>query len=111
MSSFKVIDPSFNYKQTLNNSQIKFFKFLKVNIFNESLATSPFEAQIGDVIWLKRFNVKIADKGQPVAYENTYSYWCLVKENESSSDRFEVLKRKETLKQSLDFSDYEKLRI
>lgn len=41
MSSFKIIDPSFNYKQSVNNEKVKFFKFLKVNIFTESLLSAP----------------------------------------------------------------------
>ena len=41
MSSFKVIDPSFNYKQSVNNKNVKFFKFLKVNIFSETLSSAP----------------------------------------------------------------------
>lgn len=77
MSSFKIIDPSFNYKQQLNNPRVKFFKFAKVNIFSESLQSAPTGIQIGDVLRLKRFGVKLSDKGQPVFFENIYSYWSV----------------------------------
>lgn len=43
MSSFKIIDPSFNYKQSVNNKHVRFFKFLKVNIFSESLFSAPLK--------------------------------------------------------------------
>lgn len=90
MSSFKVIDPSFNYKQSVNNKNVKFFKFLKVNIFSETLASAPLNVQIGDVIKLKRFGFKLSDKGQPVSFENTYSNWSVFRNEFKNNDEFEI---------------------
>lgn len=63
MSSFKIIDASFNYKQSVNNKEVKYFKFVKVNIFSETLESAPLCVSIGDIIRLKRFSFKLSDKG------------------------------------------------
>lgn len=69
VTSFKVIDPSFNYKTKINNEKIKFHKFFKINVFNETTDNAPKVAYIGDIIRLRRFNYKVTDRGQIVGYE------------------------------------------
>lgn len=54
----KIIDPSFNYMAFIENKQLKFHKYVTVNIKAQFLARCPKIKNVGDILRLRRFNVK-----------------------------------------------------
>ena len=56
----KLIDPSFNYMAYINNKEVKFHKYITVNIYAQFLARCPKIKNVGDILRLRRFNVRLA---------------------------------------------------
>lgn len=77
ITSLKVIDPSFNYKTQIQNESIKFHKFFKITLQHETPEQAPKIAHIGQIIRLRRFRYKLADRGQIVGYDQKFSNWLI----------------------------------
>ena len=77
ITKLKVVDPSFNYKEELKISQLKFHKFIHVNIFTETPEDAPKVTYIGDIIRLRRFKFKYTSKGEIMGNDTKYSNWLV----------------------------------
>lgn len=77
ITKLKVIDPSFNYKEELKLSPLKFHKFIHINIFTETPEDAPKVTYIGDIIRLRRFKFKYTSKGEIMGNDTKYSNWLL----------------------------------
>lgn len=77
LTRVKIIDPSFNYRQDLACPQLKFHKYVHVNIYTETPDDAPKIKFIGDIIRLRRFKFKYSDRGELKAYERKYSNWLI----------------------------------
>lgn len=114
LTSFKVIDPSFNYKSQINNNKIKFHKFFKINVFSEVPEKAPSVAYIGDIIRLRRFSYKITDRGQIIGYEQKFSNWLIYPGyNPNNKEYSEQAMCCKTFDKNIDrkLNDYEKGRL
>ncbi len=76
-TKLKVIDPSFNYKQKLENPNLKFHKFVHVNIYTETPEEAPRIKFIGDILRMRRFHFKMTPRGELMANEKQYSNWLV----------------------------------
>ena len=109
-TKLKVIDPSFNYKTDHNIEKLKFHKYVYINIYTEKPEGAPRIKYVGDIIRLRRFNFKIAEKGELIGNEVKFSNWLIYDGIKGSSN---------TSRCSKDFlankdrklTDYEKGRI
>lgn len=77
VTSLKVVDPSFNYKTQIKNEAIKFHKFFKINLQNETPEKAPQITHIGEIIRLRRFRYKVTNRGQIIGYEQPFSNWLI----------------------------------
>ena len=77
ITKLKVIDPSFNYKEELKLGQLKFHKFVHVNIFTEKPEDAPKITFVGDIIRLRRFRFKYTSRGELMGNESKYSNWLI----------------------------------
>lgn len=77
ITKLKVIDPSFNYKEELKLNQLKFHKFIHVNIFTETPEDAPKVTYIGDIIRLRRFKFKYTSKGEIMGNDTKYANWLV----------------------------------
>ena len=57
VTKLKVIDPSFNYLAYIKNKDIKFHKYVTVNVYSQFLARCPKIKNVGDILRMRRFNV------------------------------------------------------
>ena len=55
----KIIDDTFNYKAYIENPEIKFHKFVTVHVYSQFVNKCPKVKNVGDIIRLRRFNVRI----------------------------------------------------
>lgn len=76
-TKLKVIDPSFNYKTNLEINELKFHKYVYINIYTEKPDQAPRIKYVGDIVRLRRFNYKIADKGELIGNEVKFSNWLI----------------------------------
>lgn len=60
VTKIKLIDPTFNFRSFIKNKQIKFHKFITVNIYSQFLTRCPKIKNVGDILRLRRFNVSLA---------------------------------------------------
>lgn len=58
----KVIDPTFNYKAYIENTEIKFHKFVTIHVYSSYINKCPKIKNVGDIIRLRRFNVRFQPK-------------------------------------------------
>lgn len=86
ITKLKVIDPSFNYKEELKLSQLKFHKFIHINIFTETPEDSPKVTFIGDIIRLRRFRFKYTSKGEVMGNETKYANWLIYSGKKGDSE-------------------------
>lgn len=77
LTRVKVVDPSFNYKVDLKLPQLKFHKFVHVNIYTETPERAPKIKFVGDIIRLRRFKFRYSERGELKAYEKKYSNWLI----------------------------------
>ena len=73
----KIIDPSFNYKTELKTPQLKFHKFVHVNVYSETPENAPKVTNVGDIIRLRRFRFKYTEKGEIMGNDMKYSNWLI----------------------------------
>ena len=85
ITKLKVIDPSFNYKEELKLGQLKFHKFIHVNIFTETPEDAPKVTFIGDIVRLRRFKFKYTSKGEIMGNDTKYSNWLVYSGKKSDS--------------------------
>ena len=76
-TKLKVIDPSFNYKTNLHVKNLKFHKFVHVNIYCETPDNAPRIQYVGDIIRLRRFKFKLTPKGELMGNMQKYSNWLI----------------------------------
>ena len=76
-TKLKVIDPSFNYKTNHEIQGLKFHKYVYINIYTEKPEFAPRIKYVGDIVRLRRFNYKIADKGELIGNEVKFSNWLI----------------------------------
>lgn len=76
-TKLKVIDPSFNYHSQHNIPNLKFHKFVYINIYTEKPEAAPRIKYVGDIIRLRRFHFKIAEKGELMGNEVKFSNWLI----------------------------------
>lgn len=77
ITKLKVIDPSFNYKIELKLDQLKFHKFVHINVFTEKPEDGPKIKCVGDIIRLRRFKFKYTSKGELMGNDLKYSNWLV----------------------------------
>ncbi len=77
ITKLKVIDPSFNYKEELKVKDLKFHKFVHINIFTENPEEAPKVTYVGDIIRLRRFKFKYTGKGEVMGNETKYANWLI----------------------------------
>lgn len=56
---------------------MKFHKFVRINIYSETIEEAPKSSIIGEIIRLRRFKFKITEKGQLVGFMNKFSNWLI----------------------------------
>jgi len=95
ITKLKVVDPSFNYKEELKISQLKFHKFIHVNIFTETPEDAPKVTYIGDIIRLRRFKFKYTSKGEIMGNDIKYSNWLIYSGKKDDSEISTSYKRYE----------------
>ena len=71
----KVIDPSLNIKVHMQNSFIKFHKFVTVHFYSELGGTVPIPKRVGDIIRMRNFHFVLTEKGEHIAYDTKFSNW------------------------------------
>ena len=76
-TKLKVIDPSFNYHSQHDIANLKFHKFVYINIYTEKPEAAPRIKYVGDIIRLRRFHFKIAEKGELMGNEVKFSNWLI----------------------------------
>ena len=76
-TKLKVIDPSFNYKANLDIKNLKFHKFIHINIYSETPDNAPRIQYVGDIIRLRRFKFKLTPKGEIMGNMQKYSNWLI----------------------------------
>ena len=79
VTKVKVIDPSFNFKAYIQNSSIKFHKFVTIHLYSESVESAPKAKNVGDILRMRRFHFVLSEKGELVAYETKFSNWLIYK--------------------------------
>lgn len=87
-TKLKIIDPSFNYKAEVKYAELKFHKFVHVNIYTETPEEAPKVKSVGDIIRLRRFRFKYTPKGELMANDLKFSNWLVysaVRENKDIS--------------------------
>lgn len=57
----KVIDPSFNFMTFIDNKELKFHKYVTINVYAQFQARCPKIKNVGDILRLRRFNVMADD--------------------------------------------------
>lgn len=72
-----MIDPTFNCKAYINNKDIKFHKFVTVQIYSKFLNKCPKVKNVGDIIRLRRFQFCLSPKGELIGYQNQFSNWLI----------------------------------
>lgn len=106
----KVIDPSFNYKEKVNNPNLSFHKFVHVHLYLEDPKDVPKIEKVGTVIRLRRFSYKISDRGDMVAAEVKFSNW-LVYSGECNAPVEHISAKKIANNKGRELSAYEAGRI
>lgn len=76
-TKLKVIDPSFNYLSQHDIKNLKFHKYVYINIYTEKPEHAPRIKYVGDIIRLRRFNFKITEKGELLGNEAKFSNWLI----------------------------------
>lgn len=76
-TKLKVIDPSFNYRANLRVKNLKFHKFVHINIYTETPEMAPKIQYVGDIIRLRRFKFKFTAKGELMGNMQKYSNWLV----------------------------------
>lgn len=76
-TKLKVIDPSFNYKADIDAKNLKFHKFVHINIYSETPESAPRIQYVGDIIRLRRFKFKLTSKGELMGNMQKYSNWLI----------------------------------
>lgn len=76
-TKLKVIDPSFNYKANIDAKNLKFHKFVHVNIYSETPESAPRIQYVGDIIRLRRFKFRLTEKGELMGTMQKYSNWLI----------------------------------
>lgn len=77
MVKIKIIDPTFNFKEYIENRDIKFHKFVTIQVAAKFLNKCPKIKSVGDIIRLRRFNFVLNDNGELLGYQNVYSNWLV----------------------------------
>lgn len=77
ITRIKIIDPSFNYKEELKNSNLKFHKFVHINVFTEKPEEAPKVKYVGDIIRLRRFRFKLSSRFELMGNDMKYSNWLI----------------------------------
>lgn len=91
-TKLKVIDPSFNYHSQHDIENLKFHKFVYINIYTERPEQAPRIKYVGDIIRLRRFHFKIADKGELMGNEVKFSNWLIYDGKKGASNTTNVHK-------------------
>jgi len=76
-TKLKVIDPSFNYKTEVKNPQLRFHKFVHINVYTEKTEEAPKISHVGDIIRLRRFKFKYTNKGELMGNDMKFSNWLI----------------------------------
>lgn len=76
-TKLKIIDPSFNYKADLKIPDLKFHKFVHINIYSETPEQAPRIQYVGDIIRLRRFKFKMTPKNELMGNMQKYSNWLI----------------------------------
>lgn len=76
-TKLKVIDPSFNYKANIDAKNLKFHKFVHINIYSETPESAPRIQYVGDIIRLRRFKFRLTKKGELMGNMQKYSNWLV----------------------------------
>jgi hypothetical protein len=81
-----VIDPSFNYTTEVRYPELKFHKFIHINIYSETPETGPKASNVGDIIRLRRFRFKYTEKGELMGNDVKFSNWLIYSVLPSTKD-------------------------
>ena len=73
----KVLDQTFNYKEKIDSSIVKFHKFVHLNIYVEDLTNSPSVDLVGSILRIRRFMFKTTSKGELMGSQVKFSNWLL----------------------------------
>lgn len=77
VTKLKIIDPSFNYKAELKVNELRFHKFVHINVYSEKPEEGPKIKSVGDIIRLRRFKFKYTEKGEVMGNDLKYSNWLI----------------------------------
>lgn len=86
LTRLKIVDCSFNFKESSPHSTLKFHKFVLLNIYSDSLKYAPKVNKIGDIIRLFYARFSISVKGELVCYSDDYLDWMTFS-SEGNRDR------------------------
>jgi hypothetical protein len=84
-TKIKVIDPTFNYNETIENEEIRFQNYAYIYVYAKTPDILPRIAHIGDIIRLRRFNFFVNDKGELTGHAQSYSNWMTFDVTEKNS--------------------------
>lgn len=79
VTKIKVIDPTFNFKAYITNKEIKFHKFVTIQIYSKILAKGPKVKKVGEILRLRRFEFCLSPKGELIGFQNLFSNWMIFK--------------------------------
>lgn len=110
ITKLKVIDPTFNFKAYIQNKEIKFHKFVTVQIYSKDLKKCPKAKNVGEILRMRRFEFVLTAKGELLAFQNAFSNWMIFKGEKKSNYQplcsFDIEKNKDR-----ELTKFEKSRI
>eukprot|EP00828_Plagiopyla_frontata_P029200 TRINITY_DN3776_c0_g1_i7.p1 TRINITY_DN3776_c0_g1~~TRINITY_DN3776_c0_g1_i7.p1 ORF type:complete len:470 (+),score=73.74 TRINITY_DN3776_c0_g1_i7:119-1528(+) len=90
ITQIKIIDPSLNYETQISSEK----KYLHIFIYSKSLKEAPYITQIGQIIYLKRYDFERKEEYQEVSGKHNHvakASYCLFDLNEKQENPFEIV--------------------
>lgn len=85
VTKIKVIDPTFNFKAYITNKEIKFHKFVTIQIYSKMLNKGPKVKKVGEILRLRRFEFCLSPKGELIGFQNLFSNWLIFRGEKKAS--------------------------
>lgn len=85
VTKIKIVDPTFNFKAYITNKDIKFHKFVTIQIYSKVLDKGPKVKKVGEILRLRRFEFCLSQKGELIAFQNLFANWMIFKGERKAS--------------------------
>lgn len=77
ITKVKIVDPTFNFKALIKNPEIRFHKYVTVQIYSKRIEHCPKARFVGDILRLRRFEFCLTAKGELIAFQNSFANWMI----------------------------------